>query len=317
MWWRAICCLLSCLLVQSNNGGSITDRLLSKNIFDACHPIIQTVVYAITLMQQNVHAVPQLDSSGAIKIMFLGCRESFEGSLDLESMFDVMQQTILPELKRLDVLMMGPEMDNARDGKYYYSETITISRWSTLLSRKSEISVAANNSFCIILNPGFTDNLETWKDGIEKLLEMNILSIATGYSEHMRWTHDSLFDEEILSRYFGANVLIPITRNPFAMPNTVTSIYKMAYIIVFQGHNDHGNATLTTSALMKRLAVRFLRHVAVESSRYEDAPQSLVDLYNTIAEEIDSGKIVLPPSWTLHDLERHVQELHKMRAEDL
>jgi len=169
---------------------------------------------------------------------------------------------------RATVVVIGPTL-TAGD-LIPSSELVRVTVIPKLFEKAPSAVINDPSTVAVIAVPGFTSYLDSWTPAVNKILDANIPTVLTCYSQIGKVTDDALFDEDVLLRYFGANVVVPTSANPHYLANpSGGALTKNAFYMIFQGRAP--DAVLVPPTEYKRdMCARYMRFQG-EFHRDQDA----------------------------------------------
>lgn len=133
-------------------------------------------------------------------------------------------------MTKLQVTMIGPEVSKQRPQRL---GSVVISRMESK-AEEAMIPSMFESGVAIIFQPGMQSNTPPWKTALSLLRDWNSLTIVTSYSHENHKTYDAVHDEDILTRYFGMNMVLSSYLNPARLANS-NGVCKNCYVCAFQG----------------------------------------------------------------------------------
>jgi len=205
----------------------------------------------------------------SLSLLLVGCMDSFEGTVDYRFLFDLLKSSSYPTLTKLHITLVGPEISTAED--IYLSPCVVLHKIhggvEEVFSSASEI----RDKFQAVsaMNPGLSDFFDSWHPAFKLLIDSDLLLITTGYSNIGRWTIDALFDERILTTYYGAHTISTRKHNPFFSSDVVTG--KNYFYILLKGRRTE--PVVTREQLVRVHQIVFMEYIGREATNFESNPQ--------------------------------------------
>jgi hypothetical protein len=285
---------------------------------------------AIALKEaQILGKLPELNDN-VLTILMVGCRDWIEGQFSYANLYDDLRSLqIYPDLKRIDLVLCGPEVSNQRTKEFKEYHYTLSSREGNMESLFPSLD-RSSFSLAVVLQPGLSDYLRSWTPPFRILVESGILTLTTGYSHIDRWTSDAVFDEIVLTTYFGANVVLKRTRNAAVIHAIARGMAPHAFMILFQGRRcesavaalpeGEGESTreedtteahglpplLSYEEAIHQSRILFLTYLADESINHE-GNRHMGEVCLEVVEGLRSGKMKIPLSATHTQIENDLQ----------
>lgn len=275
---------------------------------DANRGAPETIVVA--LLESAIEGkIPELNDN-KLSILMVGCRDWIEGAFNYSTVYESLKNlNLYPDLEGIEITLIGPEVSNQT--KYNKDNYVTIIKKSGVLESVYPSLSSDSFSLAVVFQPGLSDNLNSWTEAFKILVNSEILTITTGYSHNQRWSYDALFDETVLKEYFGANLIIPRTRNPASSHVIINpnGVQPYAFFIVFKGFLNYltTESLLTYEQMIKKNRVLFLNWLGKESIAYEGNEEFGKNCLKT-AEKLESGVLDFPITVTHQQIETMVHE---------
>jgi len=229
-----------------------------------------------------------------------------EHELSYEKLVIILRAILYPELKCINITMVGPHMSDRSLIKYGSSEecqyTVTTQKGLFEVCYPDPAVVKSSYSCGIILHPGFSEYLTPWKPAMDVLIASDILVITTGYSNYDRFTMDAIH-EDLVSEYYGAHVILQKTLNRAScLLINRKGIVPNAYYSIFKGRaNDV--VLLSYEEAVNKMREVFLRYVGDESIKYEGNP-FFGETCLMMADDFASKKLIIPINKKLSEVEQ-------------
>lgn len=138
----------------------------------------QTIVLAL-LEAHILNKLPPLQDN-VLSILIVGARAWVEGDFAYDAIYTFVRQlNIYPELNRVDITLVGPEVNNTRTQQFpagHYSLTMKNGKLESVFPKLS----SSDFSVAVVPQPGFSDYLQSWTSAMRVLVKSNILTITTG-----------------------------------------------------------------------------------------------------------------------------------------
>jgi hypothetical protein len=267
----------------------------------------ETIVTAIKEANLRGSTI-SLGSSNQLSILLVGCRDWIEGGFSYENVAEDLKKCgLYPDLSRVDFTLCGPEVSSAKK-RSFERGNYTITKVEGLLETAFTLERLSTFSVVFVLQPGLSDYIRSWTPAFRLLVESNLPVITTGYSHVEHWSMDAMFDEEVLSTYFGANIIVPITRNYAACPLIeINGMIPYAFYIIFQGPRVNSEVPLLTyEQIIHNNRVTFLTWLGRESIDHEEN-SVLGNACLRMVEDLKVGKIKIPIHVTHKQIETQLQ----------
>jgi len=170
----------------------------------------QTV--CLTFMELKVAGILPIlhEDSNILTILFAGARD--EILIDFKKLFSLLKQFIYPNLKKLNVYLVGPDVVPGR--QISNSTEVTISAIQKKIEIAFNVTTITNFHAIFMIAPGFSSFLDSWTPAIQLFTSVNTPVICTAYSNLEKKDNDALFDEDCMIRYYRAKSVVPTTCNP-------------------------------------------------------------------------------------------------------
>jgi hypothetical protein len=171
----------------------------------------------------------------AFTIIFVGASSRYETERQYTLVYEDLKARYYPALERLDIVLCGPELSAALPKRQ--SPAIVVSTLVGAMEHAYPGLRAFPGALACMIAPGFTSFLDAWAPGVQRLMSLGIPTLLTCYSDIASVTDDALFDEDALRRYYGANVVVPTSKNPhYSLKGP--RCFKNALYTIFQGPVD-------------------------------------------------------------------------------
>mmetsp|Transcript_15703 Transcript_15703/g.26175 ORF Transcript_15703/g.26175 Transcript_15703/m.26175 type:complete len:403 (-) Transcript_15703:59-1267(-) len=318
-------------------------KIVQRGQRDATSRAGQETIAIALKESQLIGRLPELQDN-VLSILMVGCREWVEGQFSYANLWrDLKRLQVYPDLERIDFVLCGPEVSNKatqefEDGHY------TLSQKEGNMESIFPSLDCSSFSLAVVPQPGLSDYLQSWTPPFRILVESGILTVTTGYSRLDRWTMDAIFDEIVLTTYFGANVVLKRTRNPAAshiLADMSRGMAPHAFYILFQGsrstlvatrreQKDGGETETETETeiaqpppllsyeeAIHQNRLLFLTWLADESILHEDN-RYMGEVCLELAEGLQAGKVKIALSATHKQIENDLQQraFQRMAAND-
>uniref|UniRef100_A0A7S2XZC1 Mitochondrial splicing suppressor 51-like C-terminal domain-containing protein n=1 Tax=Fibrocapsa japonica TaxID=94617 RepID=A0A7S2XZC1_9STRA len=251
--------------------------------------LAKTIVIALFDLNR-MGLLPDISETGnKLTVLFAGASEKYETNADYSLLYEELQRTYYPTLETLSIVLCGPELPTPARKKQI-SANVEVATISLTVEKAYKRNCAASMGgfiSCLIV-PGFTTYLDPWTPGINCLLELGIPTIVTCYSDVESVTDDALFDMDVMIRYFGANILIPMSKNPHYLGRD-QPVYKNAYYFVFAGRDEEADRLIVPAQEFKiSLLSGYMRF---QCDYYRKNEPSYAKACNKIAKYLENGQI--------------------------
>lgn len=240
-----------------------------------------------------------------LNLVFIGARDVMEYQLNYERLVTNLRAVLYPELKSVNITMCGPDVSDRPIKPIGNDEcryTVTTKK-GTFEALYPDPDIVRESFSCgVILHPGFTDHLLSWKPAMDIIIQSNILVITTGYSNYDRLTRDAIHEIDLVSQYYGAKMILTPTFNKC----TCLLIFRngvgpSAYYSIFKGP-DPEVVKLSYEETIYKMRDVFLRYVGHESINYEGNP-IFGETCLMIADDLAAKKLEIPLHKKLSQIE--------------
>jgi hypothetical protein len=272
-----------------------------KSAGNSLYQIPETITLALKESEFK-NRLPLLNETLVLSILLIGCKDDVEGTVDYSRLFKLLSSVVYPNLQGLELTLCGPMVTNTPSRTQAGGKIKITQRNGLMETLYPTIGSLSVFSCAVVMQPGLSDFLPSWTPAMQLLVESNLLTITSGYSAINRWTFDALFDESVLSKHFGAQIIVPRTRNPTAEPN-YRDIAKNAFYVVFQGRAEEATPLLSYAEIVNQNRIVFLQYIGDEALNHEDNPD-LHEVCVAMIDELRSGKLKLNVNISNADLER-------------
>lgn len=202
-------------------------------------------------------------------------------------------------MTKLQVTMIGPEVSKQRPQRL---GSVVISRMESK-AEEAMIPSMFESGVAIIFQPGMQSNTPPWKTALSLLRDWNSLTIVTSYSHENHKTYDAVHDEDILTRYFGMNMVLSSYLNPARLANS-NGVCKNCYVCAFQqgATADPEFIPWTDEQLLLERRLAFMGALVTIFSEYEGQPQAARSC-KRFASDLRKGLVAVDPQVSMLDLE--------------
>ena len=238
---------------------SVNDLVLFTRNADIAYPqeFIATLLVALSDLKLHNRLPPVTENDKSINLLFVGASVHYELSMDFQAFFEPLKKFFYPELQLLNVAVIGPDIPTGHT--IPSSDSVRVTVVSKKLEKSPSVLVNATSTVAIIAVPGFTSYLDSWTPAVNRILDANIPTVLTCYSLVDKPTDDALFDEDVLLRYFGANVIVPTSANLHYLPSPRGgAMVKNAFYMAFQGRAPDA-ALVPPQQYNKDMCARYMR----------------------------------------------------------
>jgi len=262
---------------------------------------------AISLKEGSIKGYkPDLFDNNILNIIMIGASDTMENVIEYNKLVLNLKTILYPELKSVNITMCGPRISHRPLQQFESNDetcyTVTTQNGLFEVLYPDPSVVKSKFSFGIILHPGFSDYLLSWKPAMDILVASDILVLTTGYSNYDRFTRDALY-ENLISEYYGANVVLGPTFNKAScLAIAHRGIVPHAYYSIFKSRSNDVVLLSYEEAVYKSRQI-FLRYVGDESIKYEGNPifgESCIRM----ADDLASKKLEIPLNKSLSEIEK-------------